>query len=53
MDSNKRKLKFNKETIAMLNEKQKQMMKGGANFFAAGTYQTGQCTFAYTCNGAS
>jgi len=51
MDSNKKKLKFNKETIVMLNEKQKQMMKGGAKFYDGDTRDGGYCTFAYTCNG--
>jgi|GEM_PF-1955752 len=50
-NQNPKKLRFNKETIVKLNEKQKQMMKGGAKFFDDTQY-TGVCnTNAYTCSG--
>jgi len=50
-NQNSKKLRFNKETIVKLNEKQKQMMKGGAKLFGD-TNATGVCpTHAYTCGG--
>ncbi len=49
VDLNK-KMSFNKETIAKLNDKQKEMLQGGAAAFATGF--TGTCvSYSYTCNG--
>lgn len=46
----KKKISFSKDTIAKLNNKQKEMLKGGAAPF--GTGFTGSCpSYAYTCNG--
>lgn len=45
-----KKLSFNKETIAKLNDKQKEMLQGGSAAFE--TQQGGTCvSYAYTCNG--
>ena len=45
-----KKIAFNKETISKLNDRQKELLKGGAQLFE--TRDGGYCvSYAYTCNG--